>query len=326
MNERNKKLDLLKGFAIILVVIGHSIQSVYADKMDQNIVFELIYSFHMPLFMFISGLVTTVSSRSIDTEWLKRRGKSLLIPFVAWMFIPYICSKNWGDFPIYVKNVLKSPDNANWFLYTLFQNACLLWLVYRISKNKNVRFKVMVGLIISLIVLFISRYIRYFGFGLLAWHSVFYFAGHFIGLKKNEILKYKYLIGVSTTIIWICLAPFWKRVDNPVFLENASWIIVRLFNYVIAFSGIGMSMMLIFAITNITKLTEILGFLGKSTIEIYVLQWYFFGIFHFRNEILIIILNVILGTMIPLFISVIFKRNKASLVLFGKNNNIYSRG
>ena len=46
-NERDNTLDLLKGFAIILVVLGHI-----------NVVTPVenfIYSFHMSLFMFISG-------------------------------------------------------------------------------------------------------------------------------------------------------------------------------------------------------------------------------------------------------------------------------
>lgn len=56
MSERNVLLDVLKGFAIFLVVMGHAIQYNQVD-FDTNPVFRFIYSFHMPLFMFVSGFI-----------------------------------------------------------------------------------------------------------------------------------------------------------------------------------------------------------------------------------------------------------------------------
>lgn len=51
--NRILQIDVLKGFAILLVVLGHAIYETYSEN---NIVFRMIYSFHMPLFMFLSGL------------------------------------------------------------------------------------------------------------------------------------------------------------------------------------------------------------------------------------------------------------------------------
>lgn len=48
MAKRNVLLDMMRGWAIILVVLGH------AGVLDAFRVF--IYSFHMLLFFFISGL------------------------------------------------------------------------------------------------------------------------------------------------------------------------------------------------------------------------------------------------------------------------------
>lgn len=52
MNKRLYYIDNLRGLLIILVVLGHCIQNLDLD-FDHNIVFRYIYSFHMPLFMFI---------------------------------------------------------------------------------------------------------------------------------------------------------------------------------------------------------------------------------------------------------------------------------
>ena len=54
--ERNKNVDAIKGFAIILVVLAHAIQRNIIDS-EGNIIFCLINSFHMHLFMFLSGYV-----------------------------------------------------------------------------------------------------------------------------------------------------------------------------------------------------------------------------------------------------------------------------
>lgn len=47
--------DLLKAFAITLVVIGHVI-STYDSRGYHATIAEWIYSFHMPLFMMLSGM------------------------------------------------------------------------------------------------------------------------------------------------------------------------------------------------------------------------------------------------------------------------------
>ena len=60
---RDLKWDLIKAFAIFLVILGHCIQ-----KMDplsqQNLMLRFIVSFHMPLFMFISGYFAASSKKN----------------------------------------------------------------------------------------------------------------------------------------------------------------------------------------------------------------------------------------------------------------------
>lgn len=57
MAERLPYIDNLKGFLILLVVIGHL--SSYSDVSECKAAVALsnfIYTFHMPLFLFCSGL------------------------------------------------------------------------------------------------------------------------------------------------------------------------------------------------------------------------------------------------------------------------------
>ena len=53
--ERLLWVDTLKGWLIILVVLGHALQCTLGSECDENHLWNIIYSFHMPAFMAISG-------------------------------------------------------------------------------------------------------------------------------------------------------------------------------------------------------------------------------------------------------------------------------
>lgn len=95
MKERIVYIDRLKGFAILLVVIGHVVQFLYCpNKFDTNIVFRFIYSFHMPLFFILSGMVTNLKLGSVEElcQKVKSRFLQLVVPFVLWGGVYCRCS------------------------------------------------------------------------------------------------------------------------------------------------------------------------------------------------------------------------------------------
>ena len=55
---RDTRIDTLKGMLIILVVMGHVITRLDNVNLINHAVMGLIYIFHMPLFILISGYVT----------------------------------------------------------------------------------------------------------------------------------------------------------------------------------------------------------------------------------------------------------------------------
>lgn len=78
MSQREQWIDIGKGIAIILMVVGHtSIPSVLSN---------FIWAFHMPFFFIVSGWVTHWDKTSVK-EFIIRRSKSLLIPFVVYSII-----------------------------------------------------------------------------------------------------------------------------------------------------------------------------------------------------------------------------------------------
>ena len=56
-NRRLIWADSLKGFLILLVILGHSIQYTLGNACYFNHLWNIIYSFHMPAFMAISGFL-----------------------------------------------------------------------------------------------------------------------------------------------------------------------------------------------------------------------------------------------------------------------------
>ncbi|MDK7740679.1 acyltransferase family protein, partial [Veillonella nakazawae] len=77
MVKRIVYIDALKAFAIILVVIGHL--SAMCGGGD-NMIYEVIASFHMPLFLFLSGFVL----KRIPTSFkLLHKCFALLLPMMT---------------------------------------------------------------------------------------------------------------------------------------------------------------------------------------------------------------------------------------------------
>jgi polysaccharide biosynthesis protein PslL len=76
MNNRNQTIDVTKGIGIILVALGHNWIVIH----DKGELFRVIFSFHMPLFLFLSGIYLN-TSRDLGS-FLKSRTKVLLRPYL----------------------------------------------------------------------------------------------------------------------------------------------------------------------------------------------------------------------------------------------------
>lgn len=135
--EREPLPDLLRGFAIILVVMGHCIQEGSGETYRAEMLYfgdrlyQLIYSFHMPLFMMISGYLGWNGMKRAGTKsgragLLKRRAASLLVPVFAWTALDYI--------RILAVNALQGKPQPEALVFVYFYNALnnlwFLWAVW----------------------------------------------------------------------------------------------------------------------------------------------------------------------------------------------------
>jgi len=110
---RDKTVDILKGFAIFLIVMGHFLAAAISH-IDGNtphngwLVGQWIYSFYMPLFFFLSGYLSVKAPASWVDLGCKvvRKVQTLLVPGLAFMLLEYWFSGTWS---------------MAWFLKVLFQ-------------------------------------------------------------------------------------------------------------------------------------------------------------------------------------------------------------
>ena len=79
--ERISWIDIEKGLAIILMVIGHS-------ALPQNLS-NFIFAFHMPVFFILSGICSNYDKDNF-VIFTKKRLKSIILPFVAYSIIVLI--------------------------------------------------------------------------------------------------------------------------------------------------------------------------------------------------------------------------------------------
>ena len=76
--ERNVLVDRLKGYACFLVLFGHVIMGIRLAGINIPVFFEgvekFLWSFHVSLFMFLSGVVYKETG-----EWKRKKTKSKFI-------------------------------------------------------------------------------------------------------------------------------------------------------------------------------------------------------------------------------------------------------
>lgn len=125
VKERNLKLDNAKGILITLVVIGHMLLPIQGTTRGVTNFFYMIYAFHMPAFVFISGLLAqriyTRVPKSTVGYFNGRRWCSTLWLYLLFQFILFF-----SEIPAYGRTT-RFPDflhtsGAPWYLLAL-----LLW-------------------------------------------------------------------------------------------------------------------------------------------------------------------------------------------------------
>lgn len=202
--ERNKKIDFIRAFAIITVVFGHCIQfgsGSYAGNCLENNVFKFIYSFHMPLFMLLSGYLFHFSCKKHSfSKNLLSRFTTLFIPIIMWNIIPFIIY-TYHDRPhtfayLFKTYIFTMMDNS-WFLWAIFYCSFAVLIVNRFFKDNLIIY--LIGLILTFFIpdshnLFLYKFMY-----------PYFVIGYFYH-KRSDKYNEKYLKPLNNTKILVASA------------------------------------------------------------------------------------------------------------------------
>ena len=61
MKQRNATVDYIRGIAILLVIIGHTVSNNGIADYSGSGLYRVVFALQMPLFMLVSGYVTVYS-------------------------------------------------------------------------------------------------------------------------------------------------------------------------------------------------------------------------------------------------------------------------
>lgn len=219
MSRRIAYVDGLKGFAILLVIVGHLIQYVFCpDNFSDNIVFRYIYSFHMAFFMILSGFTIKTYYQSFDDVLISvsKRFQNLLLPFICWALFGQIFLSGAS-----IGQVFRRTDLGLWFLHALFFIYSIFTLFIYPVRNKNKIWRYICLVIAYSAILIITRIIKKLGVELdvywIGYHFPNFCIGYILADNKDILLRSentKYL--PITILLFVFLGGFWRQsCDNP---------------------------------------------------------------------------------------------------------------
>ncbi len=237
---RDQGLDAVRGLGILLVVIGHALiraldpalpgtasavmlSGIGWVRMTPGVDAALtaIYSFHMPLLAFVSGLAFSRSSVGYGRSFLGRRAAGLLVPYFAWLGVAWLVvgDRTPAGLLRFFGSAAIDPQSpgALWFLYALFASSVVLAAVMALggSDRALVASAAVVGLGGMLP---LGAYSNVLGLSDVAWLYPFVAAGVIVARHRTSLERSRLLVPLAL-VLWTASLPFvW-----PVVVPGPRW-------------------------------------------------------------------------------------------------------
>jgi acyltransferase len=303
-------VDHARAFGICLVVLGHT-----AGLPD--FITQLIYSFHMPLFFFISGYLLKDSYLSLPSSgFLRRLWKKLLVPYICFWAISYLYwlvthnlvfdpTKYAGlsftdlfagflfgtgdtDHTLYIINV------DLWFFTCLFSTALIYYILRRWLKGVSLLFAIVLLGGFAPLLPHILGFRLPWNFDLAGAALVFFGLGHL--LQKEQLPSKKILGWVGLLVLpgWVLLV--W--LNGPVDMNTMQFGRLWLF-----YLGAGAGIFLTVALSHWVPNNRLSCWLSANTIVIFPLHQLMFSFF---NGVFVLVLGLPLAFKTTLFASILY--------------------
>lgn len=224
MQQRNNTVDIIRGFAMLLVVLGHTMSGSTSEFQD-SLLFQIIWTLQMPLFIIISGYVTRYSRPLSDGaglwKFIKKRSLAYLLPWTVWTLV--VRGAVFGQSQYFDPEFLFwHTDSGYWFLLTIWTISMVFGIADLLS-NKIAKDKKPLNIILHLafcgvgmVVLAAVGYVlglSFLGIKLTLYYLPIYLIGYLYGQMQDGLMGKPYSGKLVNIVITISLA-LWLAVIN----------------------------------------------------------------------------------------------------------------
>ena len=316
---------------MFIVIWGHVIQYTNVQEGLNNKIAAFIYSFHMPMFMMLSGIFFHKQIQSNIAHFLIKNFKRLLLPA---LFI---------DFSLFVIIFIHKPRGVTesiewlwncrpWFITTLFIFNVLTFLVYKITKHLEFSF-IITFVLFCTIPSISDRLIFMYPFFVMGHYIKRFISYNKIGYILLAIFIICLILGINTPETTIYVTPYtvWSIGEGLHFDKS---LLIAIKRYFIGFCGsIGIFFILKNIFTSFAKsfcYLNIVQFCGKNTLGLYLLQIVLFTLYMglsnevlsnltFNHDWIAFILSVIVMVVLCFCIKIIQNSKLLKLLILGES-------
>lgn len=270
MTKRDYYFDNAKFILIFLVVFGHLIQSyIKSDTVISNI-YILIYTFHMPAFILVSGYF---AKGIYEKGYLGKITKKLILPYIIFQSVYSVFYYFLYDKATFQVDML-NPHWSLWFLISLFCWNMMLIIFNKFKPIYALSAVFIIGLGVGYIdsisnFLSLSRTFVFFPFFLIGYYLN---NKHFIMLRSNP----SKLIAAATIIIVSAGIMMYPDL-------NEKWLLgSKPYSHLETITALGLMKRMIIYAVNLIMLGSFFAFVprrrffftkwGKNTLYVYLLH------------------------------------------------------
>jgi acyltransferase len=304
-NQRIKWVDIIKGIGIMLVVVGHS-NWIFAQATTTMFIQKYIYSFHMPLFFFLSGYLFVKEKYPSFKKFLITKVRTLLMPYLFFAVLSILF-----DIVLRLKDnielisfkesliqILYLKDKVGWneplwYLACLFIVEIMFYFICRIKAKTTKVFTLLICMVVGYSLCLINDLVLPWGIGVALTALIFYAIGSYT--KNNKFAGR--LILQNKTVFFICLtiSVIIGGVLNTIVIMYYTMYGNFVYFYIASITGIVSYVQLSQFISNHNMMANIFGYFGRNSLVILCTHYFVFKVLQSIN-----ILNSTFENYIPI--------------------------
>ncbi len=341
---RNKTVDILRGIAMLMVVLGHTVTGSTVNS-ESSFLYNIIWTIQMPLFMLISGYVIKYS-RPVSTgaglgRYVIKKTLAYLLPWAVWTFL--IRGLIFGrTFVFDIKALAYHMDVSYWFLFSLWTIALVFGLsqfvAEKASKSKGWLLKLMilgftyvVGMA-ALAAIGLTMGLSFFCLKLTLYYMPFFFAGFLYGYLEDLLSRIKAWSFIKECAVAVALVVWMVLLNQFVFFTMGETIVEIAIRAIVSLTGCIAICGLVSGAISISgdgtgAVKRFLYFVGTHSLEVYLIHYLTLGMvelnpvpeFASAAGLGLIALNFVLTAGVTCLIAYLLSKNKVLKgALFGK--------